>query len=250
MYNFQAIYDLNKNLKTLLENDFAQVYIEQKTNVLENKKRDKQSDLSFFEIKPDKSSIFSKITSADKLMEVKKEIKDYYERFSNNFLDYFARVEDKLDAKNIKSFEIIEKTIKNRGKKLNSTIDKFQVQDSWNISKIQEEFYFKLHNNFKDIIENLIPTISTGMKDNTAYQGVLTDLNKFLSELGIYTMKLKLDEKCDTDFLEPQPCEDCETTDMAKKETIKEILSYPYLLNDKQIICEGKVFLWRIVHNG
>lgn len=250
MYNFRAIYDVNHNLKTILENVFEQVYIEQKKSVLEDKKREHQNDLFLFKIKQNKSSIFSKINSADTLKEVKKKIKDCYSIFSEDFLDYFERVEDKLDEKNQKSFEIIEKTIKNRGKKLNATIDKFHIQDSWNTSKIQEEFYYKLQNNLKDIIDSLISPISTGMKENTAYESVITYLNTFLSELGIYTMTLKLDEKYETDFLDPQACDDCDTTDKVKKETIKEIFSYPYLLNDKQIICEGKVFLWRIVHNG
>ena len=70
MYNFRAIYDVNHNLKTILENVFEQVYIEQKKSVLEDKKREHQNDLFLFKIKQNKSSIFSKINSADTLKEI------------------------------------------------------------------------------------------------------------------------------------------------------------------------------------
>ena len=183
-------------------------------------------------------------------IEVKKEIKNEYNKFSEDFLDYFERVENKLNEKQIESFEIIEKTIKNRGKKLNRTIDKFKVEDSWNISRIEEEFYFKLQKNLKDIIDSLIPTISIGMRENSAYDGVLFLLNKFLSQLGIYTIDLKVSEICDYELIEPQECDDCETEDNMKKDIIKEILSYPYLLNEEQIVLEGKVILWKVVRNG
>ena len=185
------------------------------------------------------------------MSEVKKEIKSEYEKFTDEFLDYFDRVENQLDAKQVESFEIIEKTIKNRAKKLNSSIDKFMIEDSWNTTKISEEFYFKVRKNLNDIINSLISTISIGMKENSAYDGILKSLNKFLSQLGIYTLELDTATKYENfDFLEPQECEDCETKDINKQDMIKEILSYPYILNKEQIIMEGKVILWKVVHNG
>jgi len=251
MSSFIEIEKLNIGFKKLLEEDFKLLYIEAKDINEEDNKETLSSDLTLFKIEKNRESIFKKITSVDKLDEVKKEIKSEYEKFSKDFLDYFARVENQLDEKQIKSFEIIEKTIKNRAKKLNGTIDKFKVEDSWNISKIKEEFYFKLQKNLKDIIDSLIPTISTGMRENSAYNGVLVSLNKFLSQLGIYTMDLDIGKKyTNFDLLDPQECDDCETKDLEKQDIIKEILSYPYLLNEKQIVLEGKVILWKVIHNG
>lgn len=246
------INSLNLGFKNLLKDDFKLVYIENREAKQENDKDSSKNDLSIFKIEKNRESIFKKITSVDKLDEVKKEIKSEYEKFSNSFSAYFDRVDSQLNKNEIKSFEIIEKTIKNRSKKLNGTIDKFRVEDSWNsVSKIEEEFYFKVQKNLKDIVDSLIPTISTGLKENSAYEGVLTDLNKFLSQLGIYTMDLDVNKKYDNfDFLAPQECDDCETKDLNKQDILKEILSYPYILNEEQIILEGKVILWKVIHNG
>jgi len=251
MSKITEIEKLNVKFKQCLENYFNLIYIEPKVVREETIQVNIQDNLSKFKIKNSKDSIFKKITSIDTLSEVKKEIKSEYEKFTDEFLDYFDRVENQLDAKQVESFEIIEKTIKNRAKKLNSSIDKFMIEDSWNTTKISEEFYFKVRKNLNDIINSLISTISIGMKENSAYDGILKSLNKFLSQLGIYTLELDTATKYENfDFLEPQECEDCETKDINKQDMIKEILSYPYILNKEQIIMEGKVILWKVVHNG
>lgn len=247
---FVEIDNINKRFKKLLEEDFKLVYIENKPIKEKNIKENIKNNISSFKIEKKKESVFLKITSVDTLDEVKKEIKSKYENFLDTFLDYFERVEDKLDEKNTKSFEIIEKTIKNRGKKLNGTIDKFSVEESWNVTKIRVEFCFKLQKNLKDLVDSLVPTISTGMKENSAYDGILNSFNTFLSQLGIYTMDIEMDKECNYEFVNPQECDDCETEDINKKDMIKEILSYPYILNEEQIIAEGKVILWKVVYNG
>jgi len=247
---FTEIDTLNIRLKNLLEEDFKLVYIESKHTKEDDKEENLKNDISSFKIEKKKESIFLKISSVDKLDEVKKEIKSEYEKFSEEFLGYFDRIDDKLDEKNLESFEIIEKIIKNRGKKLNGTIDKFKVEDSWGVSKIREEFYFKLQKNLVDLVDSLVPTILTGAKENSAYDGILSSLNTFLSQLGIYTMDIDIDKECNYEFVSPQECDDCETEDMDKKDRIKEILSYPYLLNESQIVVEGKVILWKVVRNG
>jgi len=251
MSNFIEIAELNIKFKKLLEDNFKLVYIKQKEPNRERTNQNSQNNLSLFKIEKNRESIFKKITSIDKLDEVKKEIKSEYKKFSEEFLDYFDRVDNQLDNKQKKSFEIIDKTIKNRGKKLDATINKFRVEDSWSVSRIEEEFYFKLQKNLKDIIDNLLDTISTGLKENSAYEGILSYLNNFLSQLGIYTIDLDITKKYDNlDLLDPQECDDCKTEDLEKQEMIKEILSYPYILNEEQIVLEGKVILWKVVRNG
>jgi len=249
---FIEINTLNIKFKKLLEDDYKLIYIEEKQIKQEDNSETSQNDLSLFKIEKNRESIFKQIVSADKLDEVKKEIKSEYNKFSEEFVYYFDRVENMLNDKDKESFEIIEKTIKNRSKKLNRTIDKFVIEDSWNsVSKIEEEFYFKLQKNLKDIVESLIPTISTGMRENSAYDGILTSLNKFLSQLGIYTIDLDSNKKYeDFSLLDPQECDDCETEDLNKQDMIKEILSYPYVLSDELIVVEGKVILWKVVRNG
>jgi len=248
MCDFTKINEINKGLKTLLEDKFKKIYLEK----IERKNNNEEEVCDLFSFKIDKKglSIFEKITSIDALDEVKKEIIKRYDEFSEEFSDYFGRVEDQLDERQIKSFEIIDKMIKHRGKKLKSTIDKFMVKDGWCVAKIKDEFYFKVQHNLKDIVDDLLPAISTGMRENTAYEGIMTYFNIFLSQLGVYTKVFEANQKCDYEFLSPQECDNCETSDLDKKDVIKEVLSYPYILADNKIIVEGKVILWRIVNNG
>jgi len=117
--------------------------------------------------------------------------------------------------------------------------------------KNRRRVYFELQKNLKDIIDSLIPTILTGRKESSAYDEILKYLNRFLSQLGIYTINLDTNKKYDNfDFLDPQECDNCETEDLNKQDMIKEILSYPYILNENQIVVEGKVILWKVVRNG
>ena len=252
MFSFVEIEKINIGFKSLLEDSFKLVYIEKKETKKEKNKEYSQDDLSPFKIERNRESIFERITSIDKLNEVKKDIIDKYDNFSDDYLDFFDRAESQgqLEDKQIKSFEIIDKIIKNRGKKLKGNINKFNIEDSWTTSKIKEEFYFKLQKNLNDIVDSLIPAISTGMRESSAYKGVLTSLNNFLSQLGIYTMDLKTGEVCNYEFIAPQDCDDCETEDESKKDIVKEILSYPYILSEEEIVVEGKVILWKVKHNG
>lgn len=254
MYNFEHLYETKNKLKECLEKYFGLVYIEQKEKkVIKDDKNNLSSNLDLFKIPKQKASIFEKITSIDKLNEVKKEIKEKYDNFSDDFIDYFDRVESQLNEHQIKSFEIIEKIIKSRDKKLKNSLTKFKIEDSWNVEKIKEEFFFQVQKNLNDIIENLIPTFIVGMKESTAYEGLIKIFNRFLSNLGIYTLEIKINKKFDDysdDMISPQECEDCETTDKTKKDMIKEVISYPYLVDEDKVISESKVILWRIVYNG
>lgn len=250
MYDFNRLFEVVEKNKKCLEKYYKVVYIKNKTSQKEEKIEETKNDLSLFKIEKKREPIFNKIISIDSLEKVKDEIKNEYKNFIDDFLEYFERVEGQLNENQIKSFEIIEKTLNNRGKKLNSTIDRFQVEDNWKVFKIKEEFYFKIEQNLKDIINTLTPTISTGLKENSAYEGVLKIFNQFLSKLGIYTKEFKEDEECDYNILDPQECDDCDTKDKTKRDIIKEILSYPYLIDENRVVAEGRVIIWRIKHNG
>ncbi|MDQ7073997.1 MAG: hypothetical protein Q9O24_02330 [Gammaproteobacteria bacterium] len=250
MFDFTEIDRLNKFFKSLLEDQFLLVYIEDRVVKKEGDKNTDDNHLHLFKITKSRSSIFEKITSVDALDDVKDEIKNAYKGFSDNFLDYFDRVDGELKQKHRKSFEIIEKMIKSRAKKLSNTVEKFGIEGAWGVSKMQEEFYFSVQKNLEDILDNLLPTISTGMRESNAYNGVLNCLNEFLSKLGVYTLDIDMNKECDYNTISPQNCEDCETDDGSKKDMIKELISYPYVLNEEQVIMEGKVMLWKVVHNG
>ena len=257
MYNFERIYSLNESLKTCLENDYGLIYITQRIHnqgdeVFNNSDEDNYLELFFIPKK--EPFIIEKITSIDGLKEVQKEIKKYYEDFLKNFGNYFEQVESQLDEKTNESFEIIYKIIQNRKKKLFSKLDKFEIEDDWNIQRTKKEFLFHIQKNLKDIIKSIIDPILFGIKENSAYDGIIEIFNNFLSSLGIYTKTLQVGYKLkDEDFYLINPIEsedDVETTDLNKKDVIKEIIHYPYLINEQDVILEGEIILWRIKHNG
>ena len=257
MYNFERIYSLNESLKTCLENDYGLIYITQRIHnqgdeVFNNSDEDNYLELFFIPKK--EPFIIEKITSIDGLKEVQKEIKKYYNDFLKNFGNYFEQVESQLDEKTNESFEIIYKIIQNRKKKLFSKLDKFEIEDDWNIQRTKKEFLFHIQKNLKDIIKSIIDPILSGIKENSAYDGIIEIFNNFLSSLGIYTKTLQVGYKLkDEDFYLINPIEsedDVETTDLNKKDVIKEIIHYPYLINEQDVILEGEIILWRIKHNG
>lgn len=252
MYDFKQLEEVKSKIKNCLETEFGLIYIEQKdTNKNNETDNNISNNLELFKIDKKGESIFQKIKSVDSLNDVKKEIKEKYEKFSNDFLDYFDRVENQLSPHNINSFEIIDKSIKNRKKKLEHTIKKFKIEDNWNVSKIKEEFYFRLQKNFEDIITTLLNPLSVGLKENTAYEGIIKLFNQFLSNLGIYTKEIKANERYDDNhMLRPVECDDCETTDISKKDIIKEVISYPYLIDDEVVVKEGEIILWKVKRNG
>ena len=255
MYDFKNLYIVTDKLKSCLENNFRLVYIIQKVQK-QDKGLDSKSEenhLHFFNIPKDKISIFKKITSADSLSTVKKEIQNRYDDFIDSFGSYFDRVENQLNETNIESFEIILKTLKNRNRKLTSKIKRFKIENDWNIKKLQEEFFFSISKILEDIIDSIISPIIVGLKENNSYETLLKDLNNFLASLGIYTKTFEVGYRLkeeDWDFIKPQDCENCDTTDLDKKDVIKDILTYQYLTNEIDIISSGKINVWRIKHNG
>jgi len=255
MYDFNIIYALNSKLKPLLVDYFQCNYFEVRAKVETNNMQDDISEggyLPLFQIPQSRESIFSKITSIDKLDEVKKEVSDLLETFKDDLIDYVMRVEKQLDENNLETFDILINLLKNREKKLNTKIRKFKIEDSWKVAKIQEEFLSAIYKNLADIIYSFIRPIEVGLKENSSYEEVLKLLNRFISDLGIYTKDFQAGDKLsdkDDGFVEYQECGNCDTTDSTKKDVIKQVLSYPYLINKDDVILSGKIFVWR-VKNG
>jgi len=255
MFDFNKIESLNSALKSCLEDDFGLLYLSARVIDKEiNNEEDKDNIyLPLFNIPKQRESIFKKISSIDRLEETKISIKNFYEIFISDFNSYFERVENQLDSKNQESFEIIEKIIKNRKKKLFSKIDKFEIENHWKIKTIQDEFLSHLQSSFEDIINSLLNPIEVGVKENSVYEGLITIFNKFLSSLGIYTQSFEVGyilQDNDWEFIQPELSESAKTSDMNKFNMIKSIITRTYMVNSKDIISAGKIILWEIRHNG
>jgi len=245
---------LNPLFKRCLEVGFKEIYLEVVTE--ENKDGSiKNSMVNFLEeskIKRKKDSIFENINSLKDIEIFKDEIFRYYNNFINNFNDYFERVENKIDEQIEESFFVLIKTLKNRKKKLESSLKKFKIEDNWNVDKIKIELYFKMRKILEDIVSVFSDAIIVGLRSNNAYNQPLKHLNEFLEGIGIYTYDSISLEKKPTDeeehFLRPIEGENCETKDMSKKNMIKEIIHYPYLIDinkEKQVLVEGNVVFWK-----
>ena len=251
IYSFDDMYKLNVGFKKLLQEDYNVVYFEKRAEITGTEIDNKETENQFshlFQVPQKDDSIFSTINSPDDLEQVKSKISLFYDQFIDDFDTYFERIEDRLDEKNLESFEIIFKTLKNRKKRLDSSLKKFKIVDSWNITRIKEELQFALQKNFKDIIDSLVRSISTGLYESSAYEDILKQLNLFLSKIGIYTYNLNIGQKLtekDWNFVEPEEGENCDTSNIELRDVIKEITTYPYIIKDGLVISEGKIILWR-----
>lgn len=250
MYDFKNMNKISDNLKKLLEKDFYLMVID---NKIINNNIDNKEYLRLLDIKKENKSIFEDITSFDKLEDIKKLLLLNYEDLINDFMDYFDRVENGLDEHNKKSFEIIEKTLKNRYKKLNSIIERFQIENSWSVKNIKEEFFNIINPILEDIISSIIKASISGLKLSNIYKEIIKILNRFLIKLGIYTRCFDINQKLtddDFNFLLPQDCDNCDTDDKSKKDRIKDVLTLPYLIGKDNIVLNGEVIIWRMRHNG
>ena len=256
MSSIDSILELNSKFKPFLEKEFKEVYIEDFNHAKEDGVHINDNNI-FLEnsiIEKKEESIINRIDSIASIKEINEKILLNYDNFIKNYREYISRVEDKIDDRTKESFLIILKSLQNRQKKLNTTLKRFKIKDNWNIYKTKEEFYFKFQSSFSDIIKTTLVPIENGLKENSSYKEILNMFNDFLSTLNIYTFhSIKEEEipKDDEEYLfEPQACSDCETEDIEKRNKIKEILSYPYVIDinsETKIILEGRVIYWRYV---
>ncbi|PHR55774.1 MAG: hypothetical protein COA47_13595 [Robiginitomaculum sp.] len=241
--------NLNKRFKALFEDKYDKKYFVV-VPVNQKSEGDSVSDvLAYFTIKNSNLSICNDITSAEKLSEIKNIILTDYEQFSLEIIEYYERVCASLDEQTGKSISIIAKTFKSRKKKLDAAFKRFTVQDHWGITQLCSEFESILVKFLSDLIENTIRPISTGLKEHSVYQDVLSMFNAYLAKLGVYTSRYEVGHKLTDDdwhMLSPVDSDDCETSDESLKDVIKNIRSYPYFIGDNTLILEGDVILWRV----
>lgn len=246
---FDRLSQLRDGFKQFLQDSFGIIKVEAITHSSqETVSYSSQDYLSFFAIEKSSEPIYSSMNSIDDLQKIKESILNLFDDFITSFEDYFERIEDQLDKKDVESLEIILKTLQNRRKKFDTALKRFKPEDTWGVSKISEEFSFELTKLLKDLIDATMMPITTGIKIHSCYQDILKLENKFLSELGIYTDTLSVGDKVNEVVWEkifPQECEDCKTDNKDKHDVIKELFNYPYLFSESCIISEAKVTLWK-----
>jgi len=240
---------LNKGFKSLLEDKYNKKYFVIIPVNQENENTSVSDVLAYFTIENNSVSIRNDITSPDKLNDIKTEISTDYDQFGLEIIEYYERASASLNEQTSKSISIIAKTIKARKKKLDVALKRFSVQDHWSVSQLGSEFELVLAKFLKDLIENVIRPIGTGLKDHSVYQDILSMFNAYLAKLGVYTSQYEVNHKLtedDWNYLSPIDSEDCETSDSSLKNVIKNIHSYPYFIGDDTLVLEGEVILWRV----
>jgi len=247
--NFDKIREINSNGKETLEKYFGKKYIvEKKREMAKGTLSDNGDKFKIFTIQRDKAPIYKAINSESDLNTIKKNILDEYKKMVDLFLDLFDRVEEQLDDNSIHSLEIISNTLENRQRKLNSTLNKFIINETWDISKIQKEFSLTLQKSLQDILESTIPSISNGAKTNSIYDEVIQFINDFLIYLGIYTTEYKVGDKCDDNIenLNIQVSKNSEIKDKSFQDTISSVESLAYLFEDDFPVLEATVTVWKV----
>ncbi len=245
--------EISKKLKDCLEKNFGRKYIQAKVEVSENNATNLSSDnnLSFFEIKKTKPPIYTSINTSDDLSEYKKVIQNNYQKLIDDYYDliFHEDLEDQLDDNTMESLEFIGKFLDSRKKKMESAFKKFVLDDSWSITKIQDEFSYVLVKLLKDILESTSISISNGLKQNTVYEDVVKLFNSFYSYLGIYTKEYKANDEYsdnDLDSINPSVSQDDEIKDKSYQNKIKSVDSLAYLFEGNIVVLEANIVVWRI----
>ena len=242
----------NIGFKGLLESQFDKKYFSELSIDSSNEEigGSTESTLSYFVIERNEVIIKNKITSAEELNKVKTSILTEYEKLTQRFIDYFGRAEENIDDRTAKSVGIIIKIFKSRKRKLENVLNRFTVQDSWNVTTLGLEFELILGKFLKDLIGSAIRPILTGFNEHPVYRDILNIFNSYLAILGVYTSNYKEgDTVCDEDwnYLSPISMDDCETSDITLKNSIKTVYSYPYVIGDGVVVLEGEVALWKVI---
>jgi len=240
-------------LKNCLEKYFGKKYIQTKMEVLEennlNNLETKCNDFTIFEVIKKNPPIYTLLNSSSDLAERKNYIKDKYKEVIDEYYYLFEEVEHDLDEKTIESLEIIGKLLENRQKKMDSAFKKFVPDDSWDITKIQDEFSHVLVKILKDILESTSISISNGLKQNSVYEHIIKILNSFYSHLGIYTKEYKANDEYndnDLDSIKPTVSQDDIIKDNSYKNKIKSVESLAYLFDEDVVVLEANITVWRM----
>lgn len=239
------------HLKKCLEKWFGRIYIQEKAEAPENDitNLSNNNNFSFFEIRKTKPPIYTSINSSSDLSKCKKTVQDNYKKLIDEYGDLFDEVAHDLNENTIEGLEIISKILDNRKKKMESALNKFKPDDSWDTARIQDEFSHVLVNILKDILEATSISISNGIKKNTVYEEIIAILNRFYSDLGIYTKEYKVNEKyTDEDLVNINitASQGDEIKDKNYQNKIKSVESLAYLFEDNIVILEANIVGWRI----
>ncbi len=250
---FKKLENINRGLKTVLENEFGKKYLSFDPAKTVSETSGTFDLLKYFSIDKTDASIKNKINSAEKLNTIKTTISVDFEKFSQDVIEYYQRVFESLDEQTGKSISIIAKTINGKKKRLTSALNRFVIQDNWDVAELASEFELSLVKFLKELISNVIQPISRGLQatlgndEHIAYQDILKMFNVYLIKLGIYTTPYKEGHKLSgDDWHKLNPIDTCETEDKALKDVIKTIHSYPYFIGDDTLVLEGDVILWRL----
>ncbi len=247
------IYEFNAELKTHLESYYKRIYIEHITKAQENNKTVVINSKDMFKVVKKLEPIFEKINSKKAIADINEDLTEINKDFIHDMGYLIDAVSISENDKN--SLETLLNLVKNRQGQLKTYSSRFlktlDENPTWNIDNIKEQYFYKvLQKILKDIIENVIRVVDNGRKYHTVYDEVLKIFNRFISSLGIYTCDhIKIGTSLNSDELwslvAPQDCNDCETNDQSKKDTIKDISSLAYIFSDKYIVVPAHVTVWK-----
>jgi len=252
---FDRIREVADGLKATLKNDFGRVYVES-IEIDETKSVNEEeltsTLLERFTIEKSGDPIYKRVNSEEDLQELKKEIMEFYSKsVVDDYWGFFDNAENQLDQDTAKSLEIIGKTLQNRQKKLDASLRKFQIDDSWGIDKIQKEFASVLQAVARDIVESTLPSIENGFRASglNVYEDTHRFVDQFLKFLGIYTKLYEAGYKIEDEEIhnfEIAVAENEEIKDKSFQNNIRSVESLAYLFEEDLPVMEAKITVWRV----
>lgn len=200
----------------------------------------------YFFIPKENDPIYTGIQNIDDVNKCIKNIEEYTIDLIEKMNKFLDDNESECDEESVRSIDLIINLINKYSIRI-KRLNKLQ----FDIDNIEKEFCQNLigiiKNNF---IETIIPSIIVGIKSNNRQPYIITIqyINKYLSNLGIYTYELKENEKMNYDLakLDEESANNI-TNNKELKDIIKRINRYPYMF-DNYLIVEGEASVWKVVN--
>lgn len=232
-------------------------YVDIKSNIVSE---NSLNNLSIFIIKQEKIAFYNKVNNFDDINKIYKELYDKLEQFSVDIADFRdnngfkQEIKDKLSTFKIEVDKSLNPLV-SKHKKLVDSCKKCNDINSIRENVVQSYRDFLEKKIFKAIVFPLYDGYRND--DDSLYVWLITKINKILKDLGIYTLKITIGERIEINndvdvpycFTEPKEDNSDLSNEIAKKQTVKNVLRYAYVFNDDNenysIVTDGLLELWR-----
>lgn len=243
----------------------AVIFLKEKLGIIKNTNKEEQDTKSIpydqeknlmecFEIKKIKDPIYLNINNKDMFQSMIIQINEYKDDLLEELNHFMEANENKIGDEVQQRLEMFFRLIEKFNKVLVARSKKINLDDFNTIGELQDQVYKFLEQMIKEyFIERIIDSIyaainaqNISLNEIETYKLILKYCNKFLANLGIYTIKINEGDLNNFDLVLPtMDSSENITNEYKLKDCIKNVQRYPYFFEDERIVVEGLASIWR-----